>query len=298
MTPVPLVLGDQRTHFSGLSTFRGCPQAWSYRYVWGLRSTRDTVTPEMALGSWWSALRGAESLERGRRLGSLLEVEPQREWEPVTGAMTFDQASVTVAEVQAAAVLWWETLDPLFAAEFRSKFDDETLPVRLAALEVSWRDRWAGEILRERPLAVEMRWNRKLMRPKADEDWDADPALHGLTIDLFGTLDEVYLDTERGMTVLRDQKTAGQLSAASSGDDMMQSQLPLYVWGAQPEITRLGGGTIRSIGYDRIKSGRPTTPKLTKAGALSKAVTQFDLETYRRWVAAGQQVGTKVDDLG
>ena len=99
--------------------------------------------------------------------------------------------------------------------------------------------------------------------------------------------------------VVRDHKTGKQLPTQSALDDMMDSQLQLYAWGAAPQISEWGMGAISATAYDRVKSVKPTTPRLNKSGTLSKTVTQFDLHTYLDWVAEGQEFeGLRKDGSG
>jgi hypothetical protein len=53
------------TSYSGLTRHRACPQQWSYAQLYGLsRPPSDDAKVEARFGTWWHALRCAESIER------------------------------------------------------------------------------------------------------------------------------------------------------------------------------------------------------------------------------------------
>ena len=270
-----------QAHYSSIMLHRKCPQAWYFRYGLGLRKPETGPAPYLHFGSWFGAMRAAETLVRGRRMGSLIQ-EP-RKWAPIDGAPEFDMRTVTPAEVLQASVAWWkeQSQDEEVVAEWQSRLG-EPLPQRLKGAFVRWRDEWAEEIKVERPLAIELFWKRNLPRPAVDASWDkvADqlPELY-----LIGFIDELYEDTQRGITVVRDIKTTSRMPTQSSLDDMLDSQLQLYAWGVTPDLQAKGLEIPRAISYDRILSTKPPTPKLNLNGTLSSTVRNFDLRTYREW---------------
>ena len=99
--------GYIKAHYSSLTLHRKCPQAWYYKYGLLIQEPEDRIAPKRDLGSWWSAIRAAEALERGRAIGSLLQ-EPRTFKSP--GKHKFDMKTVTVEEVLAAAAAWWVIL--------------------------------------------------------------------------------------------------------------------------------------------------------------------------------------------
>jgi hypothetical protein len=107
----------------------------------------------------------------------------------------------------------------------------------------------------------------------------------------------VYFDDERGMIVVRDDKSAGALAIQTSLDDMMDSQLQLYAWGLQPQLDQRGAGLVRAVAYDRVKSGASSKPVLNKSGTLSKSTTQYDLQTYLEWAAGPDGNGLEYPGL-
>lgn len=285
---------EVRAHYSSLTLHRKCPQAWYYKYDLGLgRNVVEVAAPERDFGSWFGALSAAEALERGRKLDSLKG--PMKKFRSVDGIEKFDMATVTMDEVFEAAADWWEKQSPEAVEEWHSRMG-EGLPERLQGAYVRWRDEWDKDRKYERPIAVELFWQRQLPRPTGDAAWDSETG--GLMLNLLGFIDELYEDTQRGLIVVRDKKTSKNLAQQNAVDDMMDSQLALYGWGAAPMITGWGLPAPRALAYDRVKSSRPTQPKLTLAGRLSASATQFDLQTYREFAAQDTVPRDQPDNWG
>lgn len=263
--------------YSEITTHRRCPQRWVYRYERGLERVPDPddPQPELNFGTWWHALVAVDAVARGRDHGSLRSA-PKRLSFP---GGKIPAEGMDVRSVLAAARSWWDAL----TAEAREAFVGrmgEPVADRLSALYDEWRDEWRSEREHERPLAVEMRWERELLPGTV----------------LVGYVDEVVYDEERRIVLVRDHKSMRSLPARSAVDDMMDSQLQLYAWGASPQVTRWGMGRIMATGYDRVRSVRATEPKLTLAGTLSKSVTDYGLNTYLAWVGGGVEYpGRKKD---
>ncbi len=265
---------------SQLVTFRHCPQKWHYGSLQRLSKVDpDDVKVEMELGSWWHMLRAADAIERGRKLDSL-------KWVPEKLTCINDGPTLTVASVTELvdavcdlAFRWWGEQTPEIKEIWEGRIG-EGLPARLLTLNQRWYDQWGPEIEHEHPLAVELRWDRQLpsLPQPGGERVDPDTVM-------LGYVDEVYLDIRRNLVVVRDDKSSKGLSTQTTADDMMDSQLQLYAWGANPTVTAWGHGPIRAVAYDRIRTTKPKTPQLTLAGTLSKSITDFDLATYLEWVA-------------
>jgi hypothetical protein len=287
-----------KAHYSSLTLHRKCPQAWQYRYSAGLRQPITGPAPALHFGSWWGFLVGVDALQRGRKLGTL--VVPPRKLTPVDGGPEFDQATVTTRDVMEAAIAWWNNLGQVTQDVWIEKLG-ASLPKRLRDTYVRWRDEWADQRKHEQPLGLEIFWKRALPRPSEDAAWQDGPGMEFggpmPTIELIGYIDQAYYDSERDIVVIRDDKSAGTLAQQTSLDDMMDSQLQLYGWGVQPLFDSLGVGKVRAVAYDRVKSGAPSQPVLTKAGALSKTVTQFDLQTYLEWAAGPDGNGVEYPGL-
>lgn len=269
----------RKSSYSEIVQHRNCPQKWYYARVLHLVKEQEDTAPALHMGIAWHALRAADSLERAERWGGLL-AEPK---EIELLGQTIQPDELTTPAVLDAAITYWQHLDTE-AMEAWTKAVGEPLPDRLRTLNARWSEEHAADLEHERPLAVEMGWSRELPN-SADR--------------LVGYVDEVYLDTRRNLVVVRDHKTSKTLGIMSAQDDMMASQLQLYAWGANKRIASWGLGSVTATAYDRVRTMRPTTPRLTKGGQLSKQITQYDLATYLAWVHEGQHYeGTKKDGSG
>jgi hypothetical protein len=265
-----------RASYSQLTTHRVCPQRWRYSYDLGLEKVDpDDVKVERDFGNWWQALLASYALERGRRLSSLQKLpKPIR---PVDDPrFELDPASTSVDMVLAASILWWEQQTPLTMETWDARLG-EALPIRLGNLFERWRDRWVDDIATEEPLTVELGWGRDLP-PMKGPDGIIDPRTR-----LVGYIDEVYFDTRRRIVVVRDNKSHKSLSTQTTADDMMDSQLQFYAWGAALEISSWGRGKVMATAYDRVRSVRAKIPAVTQSGTLGKTITDFDLATYVEW---------------
>lgn len=269
--------------YSSFALHRKCPQAWMYRHELHLRRPITGPAPELRFGSWWGAVKSADALERGRKHDSL--VVPPRTFTPIDGGPTFNQEVLTVRDVFEAANDWWKNQDPLSVEVWMEKIG-EPLPIRLLKVYKSWRDRWADETQYERPLGVEVFWKRPLPRPGGDERWETSSdwiRMQDVTIFVLGYIDQIYFDTRRGLVVVRDDKTGKDLGSRSALDDMFDSQLQLYPWGVTPYLESLGVEAPKAVAYDRVKSSKPASPRLTATGGLSTVSKNYDLGTYMEW---------------
>lgn len=291
LADVELAQEPKHISYSALNNHRQCPRKWYYQYVLKLTKS-DDGKPQTGreLGSWWHALRAADTIERGRKAGTIKSVPEFLT--TVDGGPTIptdeDQAACLPELVMAAARKWYDDLTEEVRAEWESNVG-QMLPERLTSLDSMWKLAHAEETRNEQPIAVELNWKRKLGSGEESPE-------------LVGYIDEVYYDVARGMCVIRDHKTAKALDTQSSNMGMMDSQLHLYAWGAAPTVAEWGY-KVKALAYDRIRTKVPTTPKLNKGGTLSKSVTDYDLDTYLSWVAGpdgeGQPYeGTKKDGSG
>lgn len=261
--------------YSQIGTHRACPQQWQYGTIRKLK--RDDpldVRVELEFGNWWHALRAADSIERGRRKESLKRI-PEELQTTDDGPRIRTDASDLVDRVMAEADKWWTNTDAMVAEEWIKRIGGD-LPSRLRYVDEQWHERWGDDLEHEHPLAVEFRWRRELPAlsdPETGEVADPDTAM-------VGYVDELYWDDRRKMIVARDHKAHKSLGTQSSADDMMDSQLQVYSWGASPEVSSWGMGQIKAVAYDRIRMVAPKSPKVTQAGTLSKAVSDYDLRTY------------------
>jgi hypothetical protein len=238
---------------------------------------------ERDFGTWWHTLRAADSVARAR-VNTSLRYAP--DWLTTTdeeNAPQFNSATVIPVDVIAASVVWWKKLSDETRALWTERLGgDHTLAERLEYALARHREEYAEDIEAERPLAVEMGWGRDL----PGIDGAPSPAR------LVGYVDEVYLDTRRNVVALRDHKAAKALATQTTADDMMDSQLQLYAWGASPEVTSWGVGPIRAVGYDRMRMTHPKPPELTLSGRLRQregqpSINGSDSHTYLEWCTPG-----------
>lgn len=259
------------TSYSGLTLHRKCPQAWMYRHLYRLsKPIKDEAKPELHFGNWFHALRAAEAIDRGRRIGSLkyapkvircTDDGPRIPTEDKDGNPIEDLTS----QVWEAIETWEEHIPEEHAAEWRSKLGSPSPSKLLRSLEARYQRMYKDERDNERPIGVEVKWTR---------------ALPGSDVVLLGYTDEVYFDVKRNLTVVRDHKTSKRLGSQSSADDLLDSQLDLNAWGLADRIREWECRPVEAVAFNRVLSVKPTTPVLTKAGRLSKQVTNFDLMTY------------------
>lgn len=262
------------TSVSGLTAHRQCPQKWFYGSVRRLERAGDVAAPDRDFGTWWHAMRAVESFRRGLSLDRPLHYAPDMIDTP-GGKLILDH-ELTLSRVVTACQQWWKSTSTEYREEFESILGGAA-PDRLRYVFDRWQEQWAAEIGSEVPLAVELKWQRHLPVIK----WAGD--LETPETSLLGYIDEVYLDRERNLVVVRDHKAHRSLANRSHVDDMMDSQLQVYAWGASPVINSWGMGKIRATAYDRARVVAPKTPKVTQAGTLSKSVTDYDLLTYQDW---------------
>lgn len=275
--------GDSpQSSYSAITLHRKCPQAWLYRYGMRLEQLDDTPTPYLTIGRWWSLLQAVESLERGRAAESLVFV-PRALREKQEG-YDLDPTSATTSDVLFAAQERWKMMTEDERTEFIDKLG-EPLPDRLGNMFQLWHSANPERFDRERPLGAEVFWKRALPRPEKDKAWSllADPSAVP-TMNLIGFIDELYYDRQRKMVVIKDGKAQKDIQRGNGAvDDLMDSQLQLYAWGITPKLKRKGIEPPRAVSFDRITSVAPKEPQLTATGTLSKTVTAYDAETYRRW---------------
>lgn len=259
------VIDEERATYSSLTQHRRCPQAWKYRYIDGLRRRRAEISPALDFGSWFHAVRAADRLAKGREEGTLKSAPEEIHTTDTGPSFPADASPEAILE---AAAGYWERLGE-DAHEVWLDWLGQPLPQRLAHTYHEWRERWARDSENEAVLAIEQRWERPIP---------------GTNVMLWGYADEVYLDRRRGIVVVRDCKTSGTLGQVTSLDEMMDSQVQLYVWGLGPLCDEWEVPRPRAVAFDRVRSKAPKTPKLTKAGKLSSSVKDYDLATYLDWV--------------
>lgn len=278
----PVTLPDFLS-YSQMSKYNQCPQAWHYRYLRHLDQAETAPAVQRDFGSWWHAVRAADSISRGLDHGSL--VYWQDVVETVDGGPTIPSEGIHVSTVLEAAGAWWVNRSEDYKAAFLDKLGQE-LPDRLDELDRKYIRQWASERNHERPVGVEIPLELTVSPHR------------GQTFRFTGFIDEIYQDVNRGFLVVRDHKTHATLTGYRTEDDLVDSQLHLYAWAAQVTLDKLPG-KIRATAYDRVRSTAPKMPAVTKSGTLSKSVTDYDLATYKEWVGDGVAYpGLKKDGSG
>lgn len=289
--------------YSQIGTHRACPQRWMYANIRRLEKIPNEGDPkiEMKFGSWWHALRAADAIERGRALDSL-RWTPKKITTVDYGPEIGTDVTEVIGAVFEAAEAWWHKQPEEFTEAWEAMLG-QALVERLHDLFHSWHKQWADEIATEAPMAVELRWRRELPPMRMPDGTMADPN----TV-LIGYIDEVFFDGKRRVVAVRDHKVSKALSTQSAIDDMMDSQLQFYAWGAAPMVSEMGRGPIQATAYDRARMVAPKPPQLTQSGRLAvregkPSIGQCDLDTYLKWAQGpdGQGVpfpGLKKDGSG
>lgn len=270
-----------QSSYSALTLHRKCPQAWTYRYGMRLAELRDTPSPYLVIGRWWSVLRALEAIHRGKAAGTLKfapEILEDRE-----EGYSFTHG-VTVEEVLEESERRWARMSADMRDDFVATLG-EPLHDRLRGMYVMWDAAHQDRHANEAPIGVEMFWERDLPQPANDAAWSLlNPEVSVPVMKLIGYVDELYLDRARDMLVIRDDKALKDLGNVTSGlDDLMDAQLMLYVWGTAPMLKEAGYPAPRAIEFDRVRSVAPKSPQLTATGTLSKSVTSYNRASYEAW---------------
>lgn len=290
--------------YSSLTTHRKCPQAWQYAYVQRLKPVSEADTIDRDLGSWWHALRALDGIRRGTQRGTLVSLPGEIGLGDLGPTLVLQRSawqskrlpvyklgdraySATPDLVTAVARTWWRRMGNDLREAWMDRFGGIELADHLEAMDQRWNSRWHDDLVREEPIAVELEFRRQLP---------------GLDVVLGGRIDEIYRDRKRGLIIARDYKTNRSLGSEAL-DDFMDSQLHLYGWGSSPLVQDMTGRGVQAVAYDRARSVPPKDPQVTQSGTLSKSVTDYDLDTYKRWAAGpdGEGVpypGRKKDGSG
>lgn len=295
---------DDAIHQSGLSALRTCEQQFAYDRMLRLEPRYLSTAP--TLGTWVHAMLGADDIARGWDEDTLIRVpevldlpgRPMVIHQPdegiygdhLRGERGRVEGPLDGQLVIEAATHWWNReAGGSFQDDYRSRYRDVDLPDHLADLWERYSLRWDVEDDgRLEVLAVEVEWTRSV-RGRGGE-----------VVPLAGRVDVVLRDTRYGLVVVRDRKTHGQWpSEPQFVQDLMNSQLHLYAWGVAPMLAEAGIGPPSALEWDRIRTKPPTTPALTKAGRLSKSVSDYDLPTYLAWANQHPEYdGTRTVDPG
>ena len=278
--------------YSQLTVHRQCPQRWMYAHDRKLEKVDpEDARVELEMGQWWHALRAADSIERGLVHGTLQSIPrristtddgPEIKLPSLENLRAEHEHSGVhlVRQVLEAADQWWKSRSGYEVDAWEERIGAD-MPSNLRRMSAAWKERWSDELAYERPLAVELYWRRDL--PTLTDRSTGE--IRDTHTTMTGYVDEVYLDIRRNLVVARDHKAHKKLSEQSAADDMMDSQLQIYAWGASPTVSSWGLGPIRATAYDRVRTTVPKSPTVTASGTLSKSVTDYDLATYLAFAA-------------
>lgn len=263
---------------SQLECLQSCERKWSFRYQLRLEPA-GPMPWNLMRGSAWHAVLAAEAIQFGHELGSLLHFPLEVDiWDGLSVPVYRDDALDIVASAAAVcgAVGDWEReQESEYLDEMRAEYGD-LLSVRLWDLWQRYRDGKTSEELFGRPLLVEYAWEREM------------PNGHVLN----GRTDLAYYDAESDLVVVRDSKTHQSWPSTKPAiEDLVNSQLHLNAWGIAPALRDLSPALVpQAVEYDRTRFKKPTAPKLTLKGQLSKSVTDFDAHTYKQWASDKEAV--------
>lgn len=268
--------GPLRVSVSSLNTWRECPRRYHYQKERRLTLAGQGPAVRRELGSWWHALRAADSIARARSQETVPGVPPLYYLpEELTtgdfGPVIPVGEDLTAETIHGAAQETWSAMTD----QQREDWIDTTgaaLPDHLREMDERWTTRWAGQIAQERVIAVEMPVSVLI------------PAMPQTNIRpvFTGRVDEVIYDMSTGMLTVRDIKSSREIPGAESAEDMLDSQLHLYAWAVSVEM----GRDVQAVSYDRARTKPASSPKLTQAGSLSKSVTDYDLLRYLDFTSA------------
>lgn len=291
----------QRFSYSSLQTLMHCERQYSLGYLENLEADKAEPIPFLR-GTAFHAVVAADLMQRGAELGSLLNFPDKIklandyslgiDWNSVPGIVDRKVPTVVGWELGPEVLLtpysviehvrvWESQLETERQEEIIAKLN-APLHERLLDMWTRYRAHWADRMASELPLLVEFQWER--------------PAPNGILLQ--GRLDAVVYDTENCLTIVRDTKTHDSWpSEPDAVMDLLNSQLHLQGWGVAPALRELGGRDIggvqeafvpQAVEFDRARIKKPTTPKLTTRGVLSKSITDFDGYTYKNWCESAE----------
>lgn len=286
-----------RQSYSSLQTLQSCERRYAYRYLRNL----EKAGPEplkFVRGHAFHALCQAALLQRGAEKGTLLDrpekleifqgaegLEIWLDWsdrprlpDALTGKKRMLSPWAVIERIQI-----WESQQE---GERRDAMVEEfgaPLHVRMAELWDRYRLKWEEEDERQHPLLTEQWWRRTA--PNGQELW--------------GRIDAVVYDPATNLVIVRDTKTHDSWPSESDTVlDLMESQNHMNLWGLAPQLRELSGGKYvpSAVEFDRVRTKKPTEPKLTLKGQLSASIKDFDKYTYTNWCNSQPTYEVKVKD--
>lgn len=292
--------------YSSLQALASCERKYAYRYLLRLEKAGDTSL-KFIRGHAFHAVVQADLLARGAEAGTLL-VRPDKleifQGEDGLELLIDWAASGTYPQIFDAMGLGWVTLtaqsviDHIKAWESQQEGERRDAMIseygaplheRMAELWERYSLKWAEESARQQVLLTEYTWEREAPNGQV----------------LTGRIDSVVYDPETNLVIVRDVKTHDSWpSESDTVMDLMESQNHMNLWGVAPALRELSGApagrdnlyTPNALEFDRVRTKKPTTPKLTLKGQLSASVKDFDGWTYRQWCATEPTYEVKIKD--
>lgn len=275
-----------RHSYSALQTLAQCERKYVLKFVEELESDRQD-RPAPLRGTAWHGLIQAHLLSTGAHKKTLL-VQPDKiqvvkgldlaiNWaDPfcptILGPDYGPELPLDALSFLAHIKSWWEHQETDYREEMEADYG-APLPDRLRDLYFRYCLHYAYDDQRFDPLITEQEWSRTAPNGKL----------------LQGRVDAVVYDNTLGLVTVRDYKTHDSWpSEPDAVVDLMDSQLHLQAWGMAP-LLKAHGLIPEAVQFDRLRFKKPSEPKLTTKGILSKSTTDFDSYTYKNWCKENEQ---------
>lgn len=274
-----------RNSYSSLQTLQACERKFAYRYIMGLERAGEEPV-KFVRGHAFHALVQAGLLATGAAKDSLL-VRPAKievfqgslelgiNWtDPLLPTITDSEFGPEIPLTPFSLLehmRYWEAAqEGERQDEMKEAFGGASLYELMNGLWRRYAAHWRAQSERQLPLLTEQWWRRTAPNGEV----------------LQGRVDAVVYDPEMDLVIVRDTKTHDSWPSESDTVlDLMESQNHMNLWGLAPELRELSDGkyTPSAVEFDRVRSKRPTTPKLTLKGALSASIKDYDRYTYEEW---------------
>lgn len=257
-------------HNSTLASLKRCPQKFKYAYIEKLE--RKHEAKPLKRGTWLHFMLAVDALRRGLEHESLLDIPDTLESPSgleVGIGLDDGPGGETVLDVLAGDDLYFYSLTWEGALALLTEHEWDWLPDDVQALYyedgISLPDacrtimrgylwRWKGVLDKERPLLVEVKWERTDMSGPVPVDYG-------------GRADEVLLDS-KGKVVVRDWKTT---KATPSGNyRLRERQRLLYAWGLEPVLSE-HGLKVDALELDYLLTKTPPKPRQNQPKKPKKA---------------------------
>lgn len=250
---------------SRLSVWRRCPKAYEYGYLRRLTVAEAGAQIDRELGSWWHAVRAADSIARAMRYPESVAYLPDTLSTGDLGPEIPVTHEIDKTHVLIAAAEFWRAMSTedqeVWLARTGKPLDDH-----LIEMDTRWTSVWGEVSESERVIAVEYPFEVRIGK-----------TVYGLR----GRVDEIYHDAENNLIVVRDHKANRDIPPSEGLQDALDAQLHLYAWAVSQALVN-----VESVAFDRARSKPAATPVLTKSGSLSKSVTDYDALAYTAFTSA------------